>query len=333
MGISFIDLSLSNIWRSGYKFRKGKRKTVELEYFQYFLEKNLHELHGELNGKYRHNGYRKFIVTDSKRREISVASIKDRIVHRLLYEYLVEIYDKTFIFDVWSCRKSKGLLGVIERMQKFLNKYPNSFVWRADIKKFFDNVNHEILIRILALRIFDNTASLLLKEVIGSYQTSGVIRERERESKTRRRKGIPIGNLTSQIFANIYLNELDRFLKHTIKPQAYLRYGDDFIIISENLRQIKQIREKTIEFLREKLRLEINAKNDIIVKIRWGLNFLGVEIFPGGRRLNKRNWNRARARVNAQNISSYSGLVKQHSKNKKIKEFNWIILEKLSDNF
>jgi len=140
---------------------------------------------------------------------------------------------------------------------------------------------------------------------------------------------MPIGNLTSQVLANIYLNELDRFAKHTIKPQAYLRYGDDFIIISENLDQLKQNRDKIIEFLKEKLRLEINAKSDIIIKARWGLKFLGMEIFPKGRRLNKRNWNRAKSRLNLQNISSYSGLVKQHSKTKKIQEFNWIVLEKL----
>lgn len=141
---------------------------------------------------------------------------------------------------------------------------------------------------------------------------------------------MPIGNLTSQIFANIYLNELDRFAKHTIKPQAYLRYGDDFIIISENLDQLKRNRAKIIEFLKEKLRLEINAKNDIIVKARQGLKFLGVEIFPAGRRLNKRNWRQAKAKISHKNIVSYSGLIKQHCKEKRIKEFSWIILEKLN---
>lgn len=141
---------------------------------------------------------------------------------------------------------------------------------------------------------------------------------------------MPIGNLTSQIFANIYLNKLDRFAKHTIKPLAYLRYGDDFIIVSEKLGQLKQIREKARIFLQEKLRLEINAKNDIIVKARQGVKFLGVVIFPGGRRLGKRSWNRARASLKHENISSYSGLIKQHGKEKRIKEFNWTILEKLN---
>ena len=332
MGNSSINLSLANIWQSWYKFRRDKKSSKELEYFTYYLEQNLHQLWSDLNNEnYKHDRYKKFIVTDNKHREISVASVKDRIVHRLLYEYLTEIYDKTFIYDVWSCRKNKGLLGVIERTQKFLSKYPNGFIWRADIKKFFDNVDHEILIRIFTLRISVDIANWLLKEIIGNYQAPEAIREKE--NKMRCQKGIPIGNLTSQIFANIYLNELDRFVKHTIKPKAYLRYGDDFIIISENLGQLKQIRKKTIKFLREKLWLEINTKNDIIVKAGCGLKFLGVEIFPKGRRLSKRNWNRARERLKLKNIPSYSGMVKQHSKEKRIKEFNWRILEKLNNDF
>ncbi len=156
-----------------------------------------------------------------------------------------------------------------------------------------------------------------------------VYRLQQRESKSGARKGVPIGNLTSQIFANIYLNELDRLVKYSIKPQAYLRYGDDFIIISENRDSLGQMRAKAIKFIEEELRLEINAKHDIIVRSKWGLKFLGVQIFPLGRRLNRRSWSRAGERLNAKNYSSYSGLVKKHSGENKIKEFNWIILEKI----
>jgi len=255
-----------------------------------------------------------------------VASVRDRVVHRLLYEYLNKIYDKTFIYDAWSCRKNKGLIAAIERTQKFLRKYKNSFIWRADIRKFFDNADHQILLKILFLRVKDTKAMNIIREIIVSY--SAPIRERERVKAPRR--GMPIGNLTSQIFANIYLNELDRFVKHIVRPQAYLRYGDDFVIISEKLDLPKQNKNKIIEFIKSELRLEINAQNDIMVKAKQGLKFLGVWIFPKGRKLNKRSWNRARTLLNNKNISSYSGLVKQHCKEKIIKEFNWIILEKLN---
>jgi RNA-directed DNA polymerase len=108
MGNSCIDLGLSNIWQSYFKFKKGKKLSQELENFNYYLEENLRALHRDLNsGEYKHGQYRKFVVTDNKRREISVARIRDRVVHRLIYEYLCGIFDKTFIFDAWSCRKTR----------------------------------------------------------------------------------------------------------------------------------------------------------------------------------------------------------------------------------
>ena len=124
IGNESIDLSLKNIWKSWSEFRKGKRTSIELHAFQYDLEKNLRELHKDLNeGQYHHGGYRKFTVCDNKKREISVAQIRDRVVHRLIYDYLEKIYDKTFIYDAWSCRKGKGLLGAIERTACFLKRY------------------------------------------------------------------------------------------------------------------------------------------------------------------------------------------------------------------
>ena len=123
IGSESIDLSLKNIWVSWRQFRKGKKTTDELHHFQYYLERNLFELFQDLNsGNYHHGNYRKFIVNDNKRREISVAHIRDRVVHRLIYDYLEKIYDKTFIYDAWSCRKGKGLLGAIERTSCFLQR-------------------------------------------------------------------------------------------------------------------------------------------------------------------------------------------------------------------
>lgn len=330
MGSSSIDLSLSNLWRSWFAFKRGKKSTQELERFNYYLEENLYQLYEDLqSGNYKHQLYRKFIAIDDKRREILVASIRDRVVHRLMYQYLVDIHDETFIFDVWSCRKEKGLTEAIERTQYFLNKYPKYAVWRADVKKFFDNINHQRLLDIISLKVSDAKAMHLLKEIINTYSVTERERERERRSAALQKKGIPIGNLTSQIFANIYLNELDRFIRHRIKPKAYLRYGDDFIIIEENMEDLKKIREITANFLEENLRLKVNSNNDIIVKTKWGLKFLGVKIFPKGRRLNKRNLQRIHDRISLKNISSYAGLTKKHGNDKKIRYFNWLLINKL----
>ncbi len=177
-GKDSINLGLGNIWRSWLNFRKSKHVTAELDAFQFDLEKIFFELERDLaNGNYHHGPYKKFIVCDNKKREISVAGIRDRVVHRLVYDYLVPIFDQTFIYDAWSCRKEKGLFGAIERAQEFLKSYPNAFVWRADIKKFFDSVNQEILMRILFRKVTDPKACQLIHGIIRSFAE----RERERE--------------------------------------------------------------------------------------------------------------------------------------------------------
>jgi len=176
MGKDSIDLSLVNIWRSWFNFKKGKRVTDELHAFQFHLEKNLSDLQRDLgSGIYRHGGYRKFTVCDNKRREISCAGIRDRVVHRLLYDYLVPIFDKTFIYDAWSCRKGKGLLGAIERSQSFLKKNLWAYVWRADIRKFFDSVGQSVLMKLIQRRITDPAALGIIREVVLSFP------QRERE--------------------------------------------------------------------------------------------------------------------------------------------------------
>jgi len=167
-----IDLSLRNIWQSWFNFKKGKRMTAKLHAFQFYLEQNLSDLHRDLeNGTYRHGGYRKFTVCDNKLREIACAGVRDRVVHRLLYDCLVPIFDKAFIYDAWSCRKDKGLMGAIERAQTFLKKNPLAYVWRADIRKFFDSADQEVLMRFIERRITDPKAVRLIQEVISSFPT------------------------------------------------------------------------------------------------------------------------------------------------------------------
>ena len=137
---------------------------------------------------------------------------------------------------------------------------------------------------------------------------------------------MPIGNLTSQIFANIYLNELDRFIKHELKVKAYVRYGDDFVVFERNLASLKYIRNEVIRFLKNNLKLEVNSKSDKIIKPPRGLKFLGVKIWSNGRTLNNRNLRRIKQRLNSRNISSYHGLIVKHGNLKKLKYFDWMII-------
>lgn len=315
-----FNCSLSQIWQAWYRFSKGKTKTKEFERFKYYLENNLLLLHQDIvSHQYCHGPYRKFTVCDNKKREVSVAPIRDKIIHRLLYDYLVKIYDKTFIFDVWSCRVTKGVDAATLRALQFLVKNPNTFIWRADITKFFDNVDQKVLWQILNRKITDKVALYLIKEVLGSFNNN------EKTSP----RGMPIGNLTSQIMANIYLNELDRFVNHVVKPIAYLRYGDDFIIVAKNYTWLKGQKKEVVDFLTKDLKLNINLRNNIVIKAKRGIKFLGVDIFPKGKRLNYRNWKKVNRQLSLENASSYYGLVWQHNNLKRQQYFGWRLNELL----
>lgn len=321
MGNDSIDFSLSNIWHKWQRFKIGKFKSKELQIFEFNLENELYSLHKDLNsGFYLHGSYRSFTVTDNKRREISVASVRDRVVHRIVYDYLTTVYDPDFDFDVWSCRKNKGLLGAILRSQKLMLNYSKEWVWRSDIKKFFNSVDHDILYQIITRKIRDIRTLNIIKIIIESYHYG------EKNSNI----GIPIGNLTSQIFANIYLNDFDKFIRQSIKPLAFLRYGDDFLVFASTINDSQNFQAKTESYLENNLRLALHQNNNYILKTKQGLKYLGMEIFANGRRLNKRNKNQIIRKMNVHNYPSYWGIIQKHGKIKDKKIFDWRVLELIS---
>ena len=263
------------------------------------VEAELTSIHNELHtGKYYHGAYRNFLVCENKKRFISVAPIRDRVIHRLLYDYLVEIYDKTFDFDLWSCRLGKGLNGAINRLQSFSAQYKNGFFWRADIRKYFDSIDQEILLKIISKKISESKTGNLVEKILLSYGEN--------------KKGIPIGNLTSQVFANIYLNEFDRYVRYQLKPKAYLRYGDDFILFEENLEKLKKFALESEKFLQNTLKLKLHPKNQTIKRVKIGIKMLGIVVYPKGRKLNARNKKRLMKRLNTANAGSYLGLIEQN---------------------
>ena len=261
---------------------------------------------------YKHGGYRKFIVCDNKKREISVSSIRDRVVHKLLYNYLVEIYDKTFIYDAWSCRKGKGLHGCTKRARNFMAQNHDGHIWKADVKKFFDNVDQKKLLEILSRRLKDETDLKIVKEIVMSYPVQGV-----------HGRGMPIGNLSSQIFSNIYLNELDRFVKYDLKVKHYLRYGDDFVILEKDLPVLESLRAAISDFIVKELKLKINPKSDIIIKSGWELKFLGMVFAERTANLSKRNKKKIYKNLNLENAAGYYGIVKNFKE--EYTQFNFVI--------
>lgn len=260
--------SINDLFQAWTEFRKGKRKRKDVQQFERNLENNLFELYSKLKTKtYRHGDYQSFYVQDPKQRHIHKAYVKDRVIHHLLYKYLYSLFDKNFIYDSYSCRLNKGTHKGVKRLVKLTRIVSKNYTkpcWalKLDIKKFFASVDHQILLSLLKRKIKDQEILCLLKEVIESFP-----------------KGIPLGNLTSQVFANIYLNELDQFIKHHLRIKHYLRYADDFILVSYS-NDLNHWIKRIKDFLWNKLKLEIHPNKIILRKLDWGIDFLGYIVLP-----------------------------------------------------
>lgn len=318
-GNSSIDISVTNVWRSYRAFRAGKKSSRAIIEFEGELLENILALAKSLQaGSYSHGSYSHMIVNDNKRRDIAVASVRDRVVHRLLYDYLVPVWDKTFIYDAWSCRKNKGLHGAIERACIFMRRYPDAWIWRTDITKLFDSIDKNKLKLIVRKRVSDPIALQIMDEVIDSCSHGDL-------------KGIPIGNLTSQILANIYLNEFDRYVKHSLKPLAYLRYGDDWLCFARSRNELELMRKRAKEFLNTELGLSIHPTLDLIKPVRDGVSYLGVDLWSTGRRVDSSTRVKLNTNLNIRNVPSYKSLLAHHHSKKYLKRFEWTVSAVIDD--
>jgi len=266
-------ITLENLFLSWQEFKRGKSKRKDVQEFEFNLEDNIFQLHQELKeSKYRHSKYHSFYICDPKLRHIHKAAVKDRVVHHLVSKIFQQIYDRSFIYDSYSCRLGKGTHKAVNRLRKFSlkesqNNKNNFYVLKCDIRKFFDNVDHQILVALLKKRIKDERFLWLIKEIVFSFETLPG-------------KGIPLGNLTSQYFANIYLNELDQFIKHKLRIKYYIRYTDDFVILDENRKKLEELVMPINNFLLRRLKLSLHPEKIIIRKFSQGADFLGYVSFP-----------------------------------------------------
>ena len=302
-------ISLENLLGAWREFMKGKRRKLDVQEFSLRLMDNVISLHNDLRAKtYRHGSYRAFRISDPKPRNIHKASVRDRLLHRAVYRKLYPFFDRTFIADSFSCRNEKGTHKAINRFRTFVwkvskNNTKSCWVLKCDIRKFFANIDHGILLRILRKRIFGEEIIQLLAEIINSFYTAGFYG-----------KGLPLGNLTSQLFANIYLNEFDQFMKHKIKAKFYIRYADDFVIFSENKIWLEEILFQMENFLRGELKLEIHPDKIFIKTVASGVDFLGFAHFSNHRVLRtatkRRMFRRLVENPKQESIASYLGLLK-----------------------
>lgn len=268
---------------------------------------NILELHRDLKaGLYRHGPYEAFKINDPKPREIHKALVRDRLVHHLIYRALYPFFDRCFISDSFSCRFNKGTHRAMDRFRKFagqvsLNHTRTAWVLKCDIRKFFASIDHEMLIDILAAHIDDPGMMGLLKQVIGSFSSTGPD------------KGLPLGNLTSQLLVNIYMNEFDQFVKHRLNCRHYIRYADDFVLMHHDKRQLEELLPVIREFLTTHLKLDLHPGKVYIKTFSSGVDFLGWVHFPHHRVLRTTTKNRMIKNVSGnqkpESIGSYRGLL------------------------
>lgn len=265
------------------------------------LEDNLYVLRDELrSGNYRHGAYCPFTINDPKRRSISKATVKDRVVHQALVNIIEPYFERRFIHDSYSCRIDKGTHAAVRRLQIFLRRISENntrtvYALKCDVRKFFASVDHNILFSLLGSRITDKRTVNLLKNIIDSFGVSA-------------EKGIPLGNLTSQLFANIYLNELDRYIKMHLREKFYLRYCDDFIILDSDCSRLKCLIGNIDAFLKQRLSLMLHPNKVSIRSWSQGIDFLGYVSLPYCTVVRTKTAHRVLLRVTKNNLTSYIGV-------------------------
>ncbi|MEO5379137.1 MAG: reverse transcriptase/maturase family protein [Magnetococcus sp. DMHC-6] len=266
-------VSFGNLWHAAHKAWRGKKDKARIADFYFNLERELLILQKELiSGQYHPRSYHVFEVTDPKRREIAAADFRDRVVHHAIINVLEPLFERRLIFDTYACRVGKGTHAAIQRAQLFARQWP--FFLKCDIRKYFKNVDHAILKTILACIIKDQQTLELLTCVIAHPvpgHPSG--------------KGIPIGNLTSQHFANLYLGEMDHFVKERLRVTGYLRYMDDFLFFAPTRSFLHEIHFEIRQFLHDRLSLLLKERATILAPVNDGIPFLGFRIYPSAIRL------------------------------------------------
>ena len=296
------------------EFKKGKGNKSDVQRFEFNLEDNLFQLHRELKNKnYSHSNYTSFYIKDPKLRHIHKACVRDRILHHALFRILYPIFDKSFIFDSYSCRLNKGTHKAVLRLEIFCRKLSknynrNIFVLKCDIKKFFDSVDQRILLNLIKEKVKDKNTVWLVEKIIKSFNKL-------------KNKGLPLGNVTSQLFANIYLNELDQFIKHKLKAKYYLRYCDDFVILGRYKEDLKALISPISSFLKTELNLNLHFDKIILRKHSQGVDFLGYILLPRHRVLRTKTKKRIFKKLEQKRKDLKNNLISKASFNQTIQSY------------
>jgi RNA-directed DNA polymerase len=293
--------SMANLHRAAARtLSRGRRFSREGAAFALRLEERVAVLHDELTlGSYRHGRYALFRVLDPKPRVIAAAGVRDRVVHHAVHDVIEPVLDRSFIFDSYACRRGKGTHRALDRAHHFLRG--SAFVLHLDVRRFFPSIDHGVLKGILARRVADERLLALLVQVIDStrYLSGPPFADRGITRAVRAQgglfggegsgpvvgyAGLPLGNLTSQLFANLTLDGLDQFVKHRLRVRRYLRYMDDLVLFGSSKAELRSVEGEVRSFCRDRLRLELHEGGGP-APVRRGLSFLGFRLLPSHRRL------------------------------------------------
>jgi len=310
-------ISTENLLKAWQEFVKGKKNKKDVSEFSVNLLDNIFNLHRDLRNKiYKHSNYEHFKISDPKPRDIHKASVRDRLLHHAICSIIKPYFDKKFIYDCYSSRDFKGTHRAINRFRYLFRKVSKNntktcWVLKCDIKKFFATIDHEILLIILNKHIKDGEINWLIKEIVSSFNTTNT-----------KGKGLPLGNLTSQILVNIYMNEFDQFMKHKLRVKYYIRYADDFVILSDYKKYLENLLPNMVRFLEGNLKLYLHPDKVFIKTCSSGVDFLGWVHFTGHRILRTSTKRRALKSLvgrdfDSNTTQSYLGLLK-HGNGKKI---------------
>ncbi|MCC6934430.1 MAG: group II intron reverse transcriptase domain-containing protein [Candidatus Yanofskybacteria bacterium] len=299
--------SYERLFASWRAFARGKRQRADVAAYAVRLIDNISSLHRDLaNGTWQHGGYRRFCVSDPKPRIIHKASVRDRIVHHAIMSALGPYFERRFIPDSYSCRIGKGTHCALGRFAEFIrsgsrNDTRTCWVLQCDIRKCFASLDQRVLIALLSRHVPCEKLMRVLRSVIESYSSgaSGA--------------GIPLGNLTSQLFVNVYLHELDRFMGKTLRCLQYIRYADDFAVVSPNRAWLMSLVPHIRNFLGTALKLQLHPGKLTLRTVASGVDFLGWVHFPNHRVLRtatkRRMFHALRRSAALPTVASYLGLL------------------------
>lgn len=284
----------ANLYRAWRKARLGKSSRASVARFALNLERELGDLSAALSdGRYQPGCYRLFTIYERKPRQIAAAPFRDRVVHHAIMNVIEPLLDRTFIHDSYACRHGKGVHRAVDRYQHWCRKY--RYALKIDIASYFASIDHDILKQQLARKLKEPPLLELLGRIIdGSPPVRATLEYFDGDdllTPLERRCGIPIGNLTSQFFANFHLNELDHFVKQELGASAYLRYVDDMILLADDKPTLWRWHDAIAEQLAA-LRLRLRPSKCHLTPTEAGLDVLGYRVFPGRRELRNDNGHR-----------------------------------------